>query len=208
MNILNNLPRVVAERGMNQPRVVAVGAHEGQEVPIYREFTSDITLIEPIPELAEHLRDTFPDCNVINAAIGPEPGTMKFRVMHPTNVSTLAKPQPGDRVTRTIDVEVTTLENLELLPDLLVVDAQGLELDILETTDLSRIEMVVVETCSVHDPTMASHHPEVTMYMNSKGFYIHDKWNRDYRGVHQFARGFRPEDGGSEFISDVVFVKG
>lgn len=207
MNALYPMPDVVETLGLNQPRLVHIGAHEGQEVPIYRQFTSNITLIEPIPELAEQLRSKYPDCKVLNVAIGPVKGMMQFRVMHPTNVSTLRKPQPGDRVTKTIEVEVTTLEELGLQPDILVVDAQGFELDILKTSDLSRIPMVVVETCSVHDDTMASYHPEVVMYMMSKGYYIHDKWNRDYEGVHRFARGYRSEESPGEYISDVVFVR-
>jgi O-methyltransferase involved in polyketide biosynthesis len=114
-----------------------------------------------------------------------------------------------DRVTSVITVDVVTLDRITELsgvPDVLVVDAQGRESSVLRSGDLSETSVVVVETCTVDDPTMASPYTEVVDLMQSFGFRETDHWDRDYTFVNRFARGPEAQARPGQFVRDVVFV--
>ena len=50
--------------------VIQVGANLGQEVGLFKRYTNNIILIEPIPQLAQYLGNNHPDCLVIPCALG------------------------------------------------------------------------------------------------------------------------------------------
>lgn len=207
MNPFQNLSKL----GLGANHVLHIGGHQGQEVEFYKESgVEKITLVEPIPELAQQLRSKFDGVQVLEYAIGLEEGPKEFHVMNPTNVSTLLEPLSEDRVSRKITVEVKTLENItEPDMNLLVVDTQGTELEVLESGKnvLSQFEGVIVETCTVQDKTMASLYDDVVDFMRSQGFHSRVFWPRDYTGVVRFARGPKAEARPGEQIRDVVFTR-
>lgn len=213
MNTFQNFRSTLFDNSITSLHVLHIGAHQGQEISFYREsYTKHITLVEPIPELASSLRRNYPDIEVIQAAVGSVEGVLPFYVMEPTNVSTLQKPGPGDRVKKVIEVQVYTLQTVlnqlrEPAPNVLVVDAQGKELDVLSSGDLSGFQMIITETCTTNDPNMASGYREVCDYMASQGFSESDHWSRDYTEVNRFARGPRAESVPEAEIRDVVFVR-
>ncbi|WP_406200143.1 FkbM family methyltransferase [Streptomyces sp. NBC_01017] len=206
-NVMRALPALLKGLGWTPQHLVHVGAHEGQEMPFYREAgIPRITLVEPIPWLAEQLHREHPDTVVHQCACGPTNAWTRLHIMARTNLSTLATPQKTDRVTRTIDVDVRRLDELAPDADAAVVDAQGLELDVLKAAPWDSLRLVIAETCTVDDPTMAAPYDEVSAFMTGRGFHEADRWVRDYDWVSKWGRGPGLAQRGGE-VRDVVFYR-
>ncbi|MEU3945456.1 FkbM family methyltransferase [Streptomyces sp. NPDC029526] len=206
-NVMRALPALITDLGWVPQHLVHVGAHEGQEMPFYRQAgVPRITLIEPIPWLAESLQHEHPDAVVHQCACGGAPGREQLHIMARTNLSTLVPPQRVDRVTKTITVDVRRLDDLAPDADAAVIDAQGREIDVLAGAPWDSLRMVVVETCTVDDPTMAAPHDEVVAVMAGLGFTAVACWVRDYDWVSKWGRGpGLPQRGGE--VRDVVFYR-
>jgi len=50
--------------------IIQVGANLGQEIGLFKNYTNNIILIEPIPQLAHYLSQSHPDYLVIPCALG------------------------------------------------------------------------------------------------------------------------------------------
>ena len=147
---------------------------------------------------------------VLPYACSDTPGWGVLHLMRRTNVSTLVTPSRRDRVTGSVRVPVHTLAHVQAdlapgPPNVAVIDAQGLELAVLKGADLALLDLVIVETCTVPDRTMASPYGDVSAFMASAGFFEVDRWVRDQDWVSKWARG-RPHRTGGE-IRDVVFAR-
>lgn len=200
-------PGLLKRLGWTPQHLVHVGAHEGQEMPFYREAgIPRVTLVEPIPWLAERLHREHPDAVVHQCACGGEPGRAELHIMARTNLSTLQAPQDVDRVTKTIDVDVRRLDDLAPTADAAVIDAQGRELSVLVAAPWDSLRLVIVETCTVDDPTMAAPYEHVVSYMATHGFTEVDRWVRDYDWVSKWGRGPGLARRGGE-VRDVVFYR-
>ena len=198
------LPDLLARLNVSPKHVVHVGAHDGEEMPYYESAKFEkITLIEPDPELASRLRAKFPFADVIEAAAGAKSGKAKLYLMPVSNMNTLARGMDAPK--GTVDVKVVRLKDVAKGANVAVVDVQGLELDVLKGADLSRYDIVMVETCTVEDPTMASTYSDVTAYMNDNGFDVAEYWTRDYQWVAKWGRKRQHKERGE--VRDVVYVK-
>jgi FkbM family methyltransferase len=168
-----------------------------------------ITLVEPIPELAEDLRQNFPFANVVEAACDAEPGRATLRIMSKTNLSTLGQPQKADNVVREIDVEVVRLDSIQGDANIAAIDAQGLEIQVLKGADLSMFDLLIVECSTVFDPTIAASYDELDDFMDDFGFTEANKWERDYQWINRWGRGtkarFASRERGS--VYDVAYVR-
>lgn len=206
-NVMRALPALLKTIGYTPTELVHVGAHEGQEVAIYRDAgIPNITLVEPIPELAARLRDEYPDAIVHECACGGETGREQLHVMARSNLSTLQAPQRGDRVAKSIEVDVCRLDDLAPSADAVVIDAQGRELSVLVAAPWKTLRLVIVETCTVDDPTMAAPYDNVVSFMGTHGFREVDRWVRDYDWLNRWARGPGQARRGGE-VRDVVFYR-
>lgn len=206
-NVMCSLPALLKNLGFTPTELVHVGAHEGQEVAIYREAgIPNLTLVEPIPALAARLRAEYPDAIVHECACGGAPGREQLHVMARSNLSTLAAPQRGDRVAETIEVDVRRLDEIAPQADAAVIDAQGRELDVLAAAPWQALRLVVVETCTVADSTMASPYKDVVELMQAHGFREVDRWVRDYDWLNRWARGPGQALRGGE-VRDVIFYR-
>lgn len=211
MNVFEALPALLGRLGIHVQHVLHVGAHLGEEMPHYRAAGIErFTLVEPQPAAAAQLRETFPDAAVIEAACGAAAGQGTLAVNTIRTSSTLAEPHPADRILNTVPVHVTTVAAIAPADaDMLVVDAQGLELDVLKGAGsrLQGFQVVVCETCTVADRTMASLHGEVVDFMTRSGYRVVAVWERDYQQISRYVRGgpgaSRPEDR----VNDVVFIQ-
>lgn len=211
-NVFHAFPELLDRLDVEPRALIHVGAHHGEEFPFYRAagFEQDqVTLVEPNPAAASLLRTSFPKARVVECACSDEPGEAVLHVMRRTNVSTLVTPDRRDRVTGTVRVKVRTLANVQAEapgpPNVVVVDAQGLELAVLRGADLAAVDLAVVETCTVPDRTMASGYGDVSAFMAAAGFFEVDRWTRDQDWVSRWARGRRSTTGGE--IRDVVFAR-
>lgn len=210
-SVFRAFPDLVTRLGLDVRHLVHVGAHQGEEMPYYRQAgVGHVTLVEPIPWLAAKLRADHPDATVVEAACDSTPGRAVLHIPRRTNMATLATPQRRDGHVRALAVEVTTLARIQATaavpPDAAVIDAQGRELDVLEGADLTALDLVVVEACTVNDPTMAAPYPAVAARMAAAGFTETDRWVRDYTFVARWARGpGQPVQRGE--VRDVVFTR-
>lgn len=207
--VFKDFPALVKQLGIEPRHLVHVGAHQGEEMPFYKEAGVErITLVEPIPELAQALSDKFPWVDVLNAACGPAPTTATLSVMHKTNLSTLHKPQKSDRVARTVEVPVVRLDSIQGDANVAVVDAQGLELDVLSAADMSRFDLVIAECCTRDDPTIAVGYDAMVEFMELHGFREANKWSRDYQWINKWSRGTKARfHRGDGAVYDAAFIK-
>jgi len=208
-NVMQAFPELVKRHRVDPGKLVHVGAHEGQEMRFYYEagFT-DMVLVEPIPELAKQLRTRFPGVEVVQAACSDHEGEATLNILQRTNMSTLLEPGPLDQVTRTVGVALRRLDAIAPDAQVAVIDAQGHELEVLSAAPWDSLQMVIVETCTVDDPTVASSYDLVTEAVTTKGFVEVDRWTRDYDWVSRWARGNKGQRKTGGEIRDVVFLRG
>jgi len=199
-----NLPELLTRLGVKPKHVVHVGAHDGEEMPYYESAKfGKVTLIEPDPNLAKRLRAKFPQADVIEAAAGIRSGKATLFLMPVSNMNTLVEGK--DVPTGSVEVKMVRLKDVAKTANVAVVDVQGLELDVLKGADLSRYDVVMVETCTVEDATMASSYSDVTEYMTNNGFDVLEYWTRDYQWVARWGRKRHHRDAGE--VRDVIYVK-
>lgn len=140
--VFRRLPAFLDQYGIERRGVLHVGGHKGEEGEVYRAcgFES-ITWIEPNPDTEIAVGD------VLRVAIGTQPGRRALHVTESTKASSLL--EPLDRDSEPVTVPVMRLDSIDTDANVLVVDVQGAELDVLRSDDLSRFDMVVVETRSI-----------------------------------------------------------
>jgi FkbM family methyltransferase len=178
------LPDVLADHDI-EPRVVThVGAHHGEEVPIYRQCRFwHIYLCEPDPRSLVVLHDRFdadPLISIIGEAVTPhswEPVTLHLAErtvwsgVHPHRTAT------GERV----EVPAVPIGELLDITNVLVLDTQGSELDLLRAADLDPLELVIVETTR-RPGDGAAFYDDAVGYMHGCGWYAAEEWVHDNSG--------------------------
>lgn len=208
-----DFPSLVTNLDVTPTHIIHVGAHRGEEVEFYKQANAGhITLVEPIPELAELLRDRYEEdatVTIIESACGPAPTTATLNIMQKTNLSTIVEPQRGDRLDRIIQVPVVRLDSIQGDANVAVIDAQGLELQVLGAADMSKFDLVIAECCTRDDPTIAVGYDDMVEFMASVGFREANKWSRDYQWINKWSRGTKSrffKGGGA--VYDAAFVPG
>ena len=141
--------------------IIQVGANLGQEVALFKNFTSNIILIEPIPQLAQHLSQSYPDCIVMPFALGSENSDMKlYLASNNGESSSLLKPTnhkiyyPDITFTQSIRVPVRTFTslvkdykiNIDLF-NILITDTQGYDLEAIKGFGLyiQKFNLIIAE---------------------------------------------------------------
>jgi FkbM family methyltransferase len=211
VNVFHEFPALIERLGIEPRHLVHVGAHEAQEWPWYQQAqVQRVTWVEPIPELAAKLRDRFaatPGVRVVECACSDEPGHARLSVTNPSNTSTLLTPGPRDRVVTTIDVIVRRL--VDIAPDatIAVIDAQGVELEVLKGAPWETLDLIIVEACTVHDPTIAAGYDDVIALATARGWREWGCWSRDYGLIDRFARGRPVEPPPPGEVRDVILVR-
>jgi FkbM family methyltransferase len=211
-SVFVDFPSLITNLDITPTHIIHVGAHRGEEVQFYKEAGAErITLVEPIPELAELLRDRYEldtSIDIVEAACGSAPTTATLNIMQKTNLSTLHEPQRGDRLDRLIQVSVVRLDSIQGDANVAVIDAQGLELDVLGAADLTKFDLIITECCTRDDPTIAVGYDATVEFMADNGFREANKWSRDYQWINKWSRGTmsRFYKGGGA-VYDAAFVK-
>jgi len=207
-----DFPSLVTNLGITPTHIIHVGAHRGEEVPFYKEANAGhITLVEPIPELAQVLRDRYEEdttVTVVESACGPAPTTATLSIMQKTNLSTLVTPQSSDLLHRVIQVSVVRLDSIQGDANVAVIDAQGMELQVLGAADLTQFDLIITECCTKDDPTIAVGYDETVEFMEANGFREANKWSRDYQWINKWSRGSRARfHKGGGAVYDAAFIK-
>lgn len=211
-SVFVDFPSLVTNLDIEPTHIIHVGAHRGEEVEFYKQANAGhITLVEPIPELAQVLRDRYEEdatVTVIESACGPAPTTATLNIMQKTNLSTLHTPQKSDLLDRVIQVSVVRLDSIQGDANVAVIDAQGLELDVLGAADLTKFDLIIAECCTKDDPTIAVGYDAMVEFMDLHGFREANKWSRDYQWINKWSRGSRARfHRGSGAVYDAAFIK-
>lgn len=182
---LRLLGRALEELRIRPVGVLHVGAHRGEEVPIYQACGfGAITLVEPDPDRcaemagADWIHDTR--IGIINQACGPAADRATFYRAGETQFSGLQRDRrfPGAvpihvRVTPVADVQSQHPANL------LVVDTQGTELDVLRTADMSTLDLLVIETQTQGSGAPGAYWPDLLAWCDEADWHPRIQWQRD-----------------------------
>lgn len=217
VNGFDKFPELLGKHRITNYHILHIGAHQGQEVPHYiASGTQKITLVEPNPKLAEYLVETYGDypgipvINIISGACSNNDTIyVDLAIMRESKMSTVTNPHPHDNVIKTIKVKNFKLKDIASDANILVVDVQGIELDVLKSGDLSQFDLVVVQTCTMQDPTVSSYYNDVLDYMVSQGFQEVPRWTptRSYDVIAKWSRGNYGQGKTGGQVFDSTFIK-
>ena len=181
------LPEALVELRVRPMGVVHVGAHHGEEVPIYLAAGFErITLVEPDPENCAVIAgapwiDTL-GIGIVNRACGSSPGTAKF---HRAEVTPFSGLQRDDRQTQAASFSVSVVTAASVQADhpgnVLVVDTQGTELDALASAALDPLDLIIIEAQTERAGAPGAYFPHLLEWCRSAGWTPRIQWRRDAR---------------------------
>jgi FkbM family methyltransferase len=173
------LPEALVELGIEPRSVLHVGAHRGEEVPVYQKCGFErITLVEPDPENAAFLRDEFPGVGVVECAVGQQ---ASVATLHRAGVFSGLSADANHPATGEVSVAVEPLSVIqaEYPANVLVVDTQGTELEALASGDLSGVDLVIVETQELRRGMYAAFWPDAVEALGKVGFVPAIRWEHE-----------------------------
>lgn len=183
-----DLQKLMGEFRVEPKGIVHVGAHTGEEVGIYQEIGFyPIHLFEANPWLAAELALKHLDCVVHSCAIGPEKGEATLLIPERTQEASLREDFVNGEVKR-VKVAVERLDQFLLEGcNVLVVDVQGGEMGVLQSTDLKQFDLIVCEVC-IPKSGRPDTENNISLYLAERGFsrqqtFKHDHRNDTFDGV-------------------------
>jgi FkbM family methyltransferase len=179
----NRLPVALKHLDIEPYGIIHVGAHYGQEVPTYRQcgFAS-ITLVEPDPDNCAIIRAAYPDVPLLQLACAADDGIATFQRNARDCGGGLAE-DPDYPTLSTFTVETRPLSAIQGAANVATIDTQGTELDVLRTADLSRLDLVVIETQEVGRGS-AANWVDVERYMAECDWVPAIQWRHEIAGPY------------------------
>jgi FkbM family methyltransferase len=166
--------------------VLHVGAHHGEEVPIYlgAGFTR-ITLVEPDPRNCDVIAAApwidEPGVGIVNKACGPR-GTATFHRATITPFSGLQqdrRQKPAGSFPVTVVPISDVQAELTVQPNVLTVDTQGTELEALATAYLDPLDLIIIETQNERAGAPGAYLPDLMTWCREAGWAPRIQWKRD-----------------------------
>jgi len=173
--------------------IIHVGAHEGQEYDDYNEyFYKDIPIhwFEPQKDIYELLKKNLLDKTnnyFYNFALGSKNHELPIWKENANGgqSASFSKPEkhlevyPHISFEMSDNLEIRTLDSLNIIgPNVLVIDVQGLELEVLKGADftLDKIDHVF---CEINSDKLYEDSPtvgEINSLLSTKGFILLEDW--------------------------------
>jgi FkbM family methyltransferase len=207
--IHNELFSNLKEVGFNPGHIVDIGANHGSWTrQTLRYFPkARYTLLEPQESLKYSIRDLLesnPNVQFYPMGVGSKKGVMKFTILDRDDSSSFSfsKEEADKMGFEQVDVPVTTLNDLvteENLPppDLVKIDAEGLDLDVLAgcSNFMGKTEMFMVEV-GMGNKRIDNSFLNVINFMNDHGYRLFE--------ITEFNRPYKPS---FLWLLEAVFVK-
>lgn len=180
-----SFPDALRELRIRPVGLLHVGAHHGEEVPLYLlAGLTRITLVEPDPEncaiIAGKSWIDATNIGIVRAACGPERGAATFHRAQETPFSGLAR---DDRMpeTATFSVDVMPVRDLQgdAGANILVVDTQGTEIEVLRSASVESLDLIVVEAQTAGANAPGAHMPDLLVWCREVGWIPRIMWRRD-----------------------------
>jgi FkbM family methyltransferase len=173
--------------------VVQVGAHVGQEVPaltrcgfrrlVMMEPNSDHTAALWQQLQIHHLPAGLPEPagglaarEIVTAAAGREHGELVLHVTEYDQQASLLVPLHPMTVVRRDTIPVIPVREIQAGCNVLVIDAQGAELDVLAGADLTRLQLAVIEASTWARYQGGATVESIGAYMRSQGWRQVASW--------------------------------
>jgi FkbM family methyltransferase len=168
------------------PTIVDAGANEGRTVELFTKSFSDPTIhaFEPIPSLAQELRDhsSDHDIHVHQKALGDERSEELFRVNENKATSSLRDPteynreQHGDAVAADDEIPVTQVRLDETVQDvdILKLDLQGHELTALRGAEdlFPDIDIIMTEVMFIKEYESQPLFGDIDTFLRDHGYQL------------------------------------
>lgn len=172
---------------VDKPSYLDIGAHhplDGSNTALLYQRGSRGVVVEANPDLIDNFRRERPNDTVLNVGVGPQPGTLPFyridtlsgrNTFSKTTAEEFVRKHPQFKINDVIQVEVATLNDIVQkycdgkFPDLLSIDAEGMDFEILESADFSRSRPKVICAEIVTGADVVST-ASISQLLKSRGF--------------------------------------
>lgn len=194
------------ELGFVPKHIVDVGANHGTWTrEALRHFpNSKFTLLEPQYWMRESLEDLLTTNSKIKfhaVGAGKKSGTFKFTIVNRDDSCSFrySEEEAKAKGFQQIEIPVVTLNELLLntdIPEIIKIDAEGLDLEVLEGADnfFGKTEIFLVEA-AVMSNKLENNLQKVVNFMDQKGYQLFD--------ITDLNRPFKPE---VLWLTELVFV--
>lgn len=205
-----SLPDIIREFRLNVRGVIHVGAHLGQEAPVYRECGIERQLwIEPQPDIFARLRAGLPDdarVRAVNVACGETPGVAAMHVLtgNEGKSNSLLEPrlhlrkwpefQPGEKIEVAVKRLDDVIDEQGLRADdfnLICIDTQGFELPVLRgaARQIERADAMVCEVAAAELYAGGTLVHDLDAFLRGRGFLrVKTKWAAGCSGDALYVR--------------------
>jgi FkbM family methyltransferase len=194
--LTDNLIFLLKENNFNPNLILDIGANHGRWTRKWKDAfkNTKIIMVEPQLWLKNSFKDLLKDCTItfINAGVSNQNGTMKFTINSERDDSstfTMSASQASNLGYKQIDVEVITINEIiirndGIIPDLIKIDAEGLDMKVLEGADLAlgKTPIFMIEV-SVNNFTADNNIVSMIKFMDCNGYKIFDitELNRPFK---------------------------
>lgn len=176
MSTIKLLPRLLRQQGIPARGVVHVGAHLGQEIPIYRAAGfGRIVMVEANPDLAARIPREGVAVHV--AACGRTSDGFATLHITPNDQQSSTLVPVRKPVVRQVQVLNRRLADLQHGCNVAVVDVQGAELDVVAGAELSALDLVVLEASTQPRYVAGADLAAVVAYMSGRGWVEVARWD-------------------------------
>jgi FkbM family methyltransferase len=183
----DQLPALIEQLALPTDGVVQVWAHIGQEVQaLTRCGFRRLVMMEPNPDHTTTLRQQLqlhhlsaglpepagglPAREMVPAAAGRQRGELVLHVTEYDQQASLLVPMSPMAVVRRDRIPVVPVREVQTGCNVLVIDAQGAELDVLAGADLTRLQLAVIEASTSARYQGGATLESIGNYMRSQGW--------------------------------------
>jgi len=175
---------------INNPSYIDIGAYDPflfSNTASFYFFNGRGINIEPNPIKFQKLKKYRPRDINLNIGISSKKGLLTYYVMDADTLNTFSEAEAnknvekwGKKIIKTMDIPVDTVDSViaehsnGVYPDFMDIDAEGVELDVLEKIDFhtSKPKVICCETLEYSETGIAKNITTTVDFLRSKGYFV------------------------------------